>query len=504
MPANAAAARPDLGMAAPPSRGGGAHGSRRGNTAPGRRAGAWPASPGAGAQPALLRPASCSGGAWARRLPESLQSSFAEPLPMEKTTSTATGFDGGFSKFSASSSMRGSRFTVEEMNSMRRQVSPSSECREKAEAYWQTVGGIRETMGGKSLHTLPVLKGKFFNHPKVKASLIPSTVKRTENGKTGLGFLDAEAEPLPMEPMTAVVLEGGIYPRVLSPDSRSRPSATSAASASPGSPAPDGLAPSTRDGGKSLAFAPLQEKASPTSLPSNKDKPRSWQRTSTQQQLPRAAAGSPGGPLQPPSRGLAPTSSRCSPPPGRSRSPATRRRRSGWMPPAPTGRTSLGSALLPGRRRPRPPRPPWRRRPRPGQPGLGTTAGAVTLTTLHALRLQIKERFGSVAEAFERFAEDVPLTRAPTRKEWLRLLGKHGFDWFTKARMDSVFDQLDKDRDGYVSVTELRIAIEATAPVRTTASLRRRWLAFGFSSMVQAAARMDDNGQDPRAGSGSP
>lgn len=381
---------------------------------------------------------------------------------------------------------------------MRRQVSPSSECREKAEAYWQTVGGIRETMGGKSLHTLPVLKGKFFNHPKVKASLIPSTVKRTENGKTGLGFLDAEAEPLPMEPMTAVVLEG-IYPRVLSPDSRSRPSATSAASASPGSPAPDGLAPSTRDGGKSLAFAPLQEKASPTSLPSNKDKPRSWQRTSTQQQLPRAAAGSPGGPLQPPQEPRPRsneqpvlTTSWTQPLSGHSppalRLDATspdRQDESGERSPAWAKETTAAAATMAAEAAARAAR-------------AGDNSRSVTLTTLHALRLQIKERFGSVAEAFERFAEDVPLTRAPTRKEWLRLLGKHGFDWFTKARMDSVFDQLDKDRDGYVSVTELRIAIEATAPVRTTASLRRRWLAFGFSSMVQAAARMDDNGQESR------
>lgn len=372
---------------------------------------------------------------------------------------------------------------------MRRQVSPSSVCRDKAVAYWQNVGGVRETLGGKSLHTLPVLKGKFFNHPKVKASLIPSTVKRTAPGQTAIGFLDAEAEPLKDEPMTATVLEE-IYPRLPSPDSHSRPSATSLMS-TPLSPTADGVAQSTRDGGKTLAFAPLQEKVAPTSPP-NKDKFR--QRASTQpqqQQPPRGTLGPQGG-LQPPQEQRPLSTERPALAHSKTQQPDSIRLEAlgldrhddsaerQW-----SKETTAAAATAAAEAAARAHR-------------MGDNSRSVTLTTLHALRLQIKERFGTVAEAFERFAEDMNLNRPPNRKEWLRLLVKHGFDWFTKARMDSVFDQLDMDKDGYVSVTELRIAIEATAPVRTTAGLRRRWLAFGFPSMLQAAAKMDDNGLESR------
>merc|ERR1719188_2959576 len=99
--------------------------------------------------------------------------------------------------------------------------SPSMQCAEKESIYWNTTGclgpcpgEIRSAMCERGLHTLPVLKGKFFNHPRFKAALIPSAapVKRNVIPVAVSGFLDADVAPLPEEGLMATVLEG-IYPR---------------------------------------------------------------------------------------------------------------------------------------------------------------------------------------------------------------------------------------------------------------------------------------------------
>jgi len=58
-----------------------------------------------------------------------------------------------------------------------------------------------------------------------------------------------------------------------------------------------------------------------------------------------------------------------------------------------------------------------------------------------------------------------------------------------------IFDQLDLNGNGFIEVDEFHLAIQAVSPVHCLEDLRRRWLASGYCSMLQALEAMDETGE---------
>lgn len=54
-----------------------------------------------------------------------------------------------------------------------------------------------------------------------------------------------------------------------------------------------------------------------------------------------------------------------------------------------------------------------------------------------------------------------------------------------------IFEFLDHDKNGVVSLEEFHTAVEAAAPVKSLEDLRRKWIALGYTSMRQALLGMD-------------
>jgi len=79
------------------------------------------------------------------------------------------------------------------------------------------------------------------------------------------------------------------------------------------------------------------------------------------------------------------------------------------------------------------------------------------------------------------------------KKEWRRLLERHGFEWLPHADRDAIFEQIDIGQSKGISARGFIMAVEAAAPVRTLQDLRRRWLASGFRSMTQAVNKMTEH-----------
>jgi len=63
-----------------------------------------------------------------------------------------------------------------------------------------------------------------------------------------------------------------------------------------------------------------------------------------------------------------------------------------------------------------------------------------------------------------------------------------------------IFDFLDNDKNGHISVAEFHSAIEATAPIRTVLDLRKKWIALGYHTMWKALENMGwrrDSNEEP-------
>jgi len=112
--------------------------------------------------------------------------------------------------------------------------------------------------------------------------------------------------------------------------------------------------------------------------------------------------------------------------------------------------------------------------------------------SIRQFRQQLLDRFATMSGAFECFAAEMSggMDRELTRKDFSRFLNKN-FRGLSRDDHAQVFDFLDTDRSGTVSVNEFHQAIEATAPVRTIEDLRRKLIALGYSSMRQAIKEMD-------------
>jgi len=129
------------------------------------------------------------------------------------------------------------------------------------------------------------------------------------------------------------------------------------------------------------------------------------------------------------------------------------------------------------------------------EPPKSTTSAAPARPTsqnrLMQFRQKILDKFSTMSSAFEVFATDAGgNTRDLSRKEFHRFLSRH-FAGLPKEEHDKIFEFLDHDRSGTLSLEEFHTAIEAAAPVKTIEDLRRKWIALGYSSMKQAMNIMD-------------
>eukprot|EP00929_Paragymnodinium_shiwhaense_P014438 TRINITY_DN122343_c0_g1_i1.p1 TRINITY_DN122343_c0_g1~~TRINITY_DN122343_c0_g1_i1.p1 ORF type:complete len:960 (+),score=267.65 TRINITY_DN122343_c0_g1_i1:83-2962(+) len=106
---------------------------------------------------------------------------------------------------------------------------------------------------------------------------------------------------------------------------------------------------------------------------------------------------------------------------------------------------------------------------------------------LLAFRSKMLEKFQTVRSAFEQFATESEsgMTRELTRKQFSRFLSNY-FPTLCVADQHAIFDFLDANKNGRISLDEFHTAVEASAPVRSIEDLRRKWIALGFTTMKQA------------------
>lgn len=103
------------------------------------------------------------------------------------------------------------------------------------------------------------------------------------------------------------------------------------------------------------------------------------------------------------------------------------------------------------------------------------------------LRKQMMDRYQTVSYAIEAFHSS-DFTHMSLRK-FNRFMGKY-FNAINRETSEQLFEYLDRDKDGSISLHELHMAIEAAAPATTLEDLRRRWIALGFLSMRRAMEAM--------------
>lgn len=112
---------------------------------------------------------------------------------------------------------------------------------------------------------------------------------------------------------------------------------------------------------------------------------------------------------------------------------------------------------------------------------------------LIGFRQKILEKCHTVRLAFEMFALETStgLDKELTQKQFARFCAKHwNFPGMTRDVYEHIFDMLDINKDGLLSMSEFHNAIELAGPVRTLEDLRRKWIALGFTSMRRALQAM--------------
>eukprot|EP00403_Amphidinium_massartii_P002130 CAMPEP_0178377454 /NCGR_PEP_ID=MMETSP0689_2-20121128/3926_1 /TAXON_ID=160604 /ORGANISM="Amphidinium massartii, Strain CS-259" /LENGTH=971 /DNA_ID=CAMNT_0019997507 /DNA_START=131 /DNA_END=3043 /DNA_ORIENTATION=- len=111
------------------------------------------------------------------------------------------------------------------------------------------------------------------------------------------------------------------------------------------------------------------------------------------------------------------------------------------------------------------------------------------ISRLLQFRQKMLEQFSTLSLAFDTFIAELK-TPELSRKEFHRFLHKH-LVHLSKEEQESIFEFLDNDKNGSISLKEFERAIEAHTPVRTLEDLRRKWIALGFGSMRQVIKEMD-------------
>lgn len=110
---------------------------------------------------------------------------------------------------------------------------------------------------------------------------------------------------------------------------------------------------------------------------------------------------------------------------------------------------------------------------------------------LMAFRQKLMDKFCTTKNAFDSFCSDLNggMDRELRKKEFINFLNKH-FGAAGKEEQERIFDFLDMDKNGCVSMMEFHTAIEAAQPLRTMEDLRRRLIALGTTSMRNAISQM--------------
>lgn len=106
-------------------------------------------------------------------------------------------------------------------------------------------------------------------------------------------------------------------------------------------------------------------------------------------------------------------------------------------------------------------------------------------------RLKILDKYSTIGEAFDGL--DCDMSKSLTSKEWNNTLYNAGLASYREAR--ALFDLVDTDKSGTITMTEFYVALESVTPIRTMEDFRKRLLAGGFSTMLSAIAAMDNNGE---------
>lgn len=96
-------------------------------------------------------------------------------------------------------------------------------------------------------------------------------------------------------------------------------------------------------------------------------------------------------------------------------------------------------------------------------------------------------------QAFDSFSQSSgDYKKELSRKQFLHFLGKH-FSALGREEHERIFDFLDADKSGTISLSELHIAVETAAAVKNLEDLRRKFIALGFPSMRHAIAVMEEH-----------
>jgi len=425
------------------------------------------------------------------------------------------------------------RFSSCELNSFKRVPMIFGELDPAKSDYWNTTGYFRRVAGTVGQHLLPVMKDAFFHPPSgkdprqarsdapsdeehvLRAALGRRSTPSTHSSPSSRGGQPGKrrrplhtcsakelGQPLPEEKLTSAILDI-IYPLKPIVKEKDRPPSDAGDDCSDDavdavdelfirhqavSFAQDLVGPGrqTRIGG--LRIQTCDDEFSPGGTPSNA--PRSQRNSfSGSVELPgvESVGGSPD------------TFKRASPKeskkgnlltvPGRSRAPSNMSN-SGSAP------SLCQTAKSPESK----PTSPMKRLKSPGNlvgtisSACDSEAGLTTQGAMLDFRSRLMQAYGTVGAAFAEFAKGNHGAEL-RKKDWKKLLAKHGFEWPNKEERDAVLSNLDFSKDRPVAIDEFHIAVEASTPIRTIEDLRRRWLAQGFTSMLQAIAIMDNNGQ---------
>lgn len=391
--------------------------------------------------------------------------------PSSRSSRIAGGGAGGgaspSSRPGSSPSRSGSgRFHPEELNCFKRVPTPSKSYESKQEAYWSSSGELRHQFSEKSLHTLPVSKGIFFTHPKLRGGTFGPNERFGKRGpQVRTVQTDAKAEPLPGEDQTARMLNE-LFPTTPVRRGASR----------------QGTPDMTHTTGE-------PHFRSSAATPEHKAQPRkaSWQGEPSHHDAPGHA-----GDLQDPGAANRRASTAVGHGHGQGGSPYDSENSLHAPPPPLPGLASShggGRTHSPERKGGDSPS---------GHAGAshshhgGKKYGTPQHQSMVFFRRQLLDRYGHLREAFDVFRSRVPVSRDLSKKEWRRFLTKQ-CEWLGKEDREAILTQLNFERDGHLSFNEFHIAVEAAAPVRTFEGLRKRWLASGFTSMRQALNIMDND-----------
>ncbi|CAE7473161.1 unnamed protein product, partial [Symbiodinium pilosum] len=116
-------------------------------------------------------------------------------------------------------------------------------------------------------------------------------------------------------------------------------------------------------------------------------------------------------------------------------------------------------------------------------------------TPIHDFRRKLLQKWPSIQEAFTEIDSYVSkVTRPLNLSEWSAALATLGLATQANARI--IYDLLDENKDGTLTLQEFRTGVEAAAPVHCMESLRKRLLCLGFPSMLSALSAMQPHGED--------